>query len=90
MDTTTLLGKVKDPSALDALAGLTLDVLLERPLGALLGADLAVAVTRRALEGWLASDDAVPALTRLVEALANRFASDRRTVKELTAVPAGL
>lgn len=91
MDATTLLGTLKDDSpggALDRLAALSVDHLLDRPLGALVTAEQAAQVLRQGLDGWLASPTAVPALTRLVDDAVNRLRADRRSLKE--AVPRDL
>ncbi len=79
------LGNLADGGPLDQLAELTLDGLLDTSLMTLVPEDLAVRAFRLAIEGWLQSPQAVPALNRLVEAAVNALQSDGRTLREVTA-----
>lgn len=72
VDAKTLLEKLQGPGA-ESLAALIVDDLLAQPVGALVPQALAVKVTRAALSGWLASDDALRVLGRVVEETANRL-----------------
>ena len=86
MDATTLIGKLKDDSPggpLDRLAALSVEQLLDRPVGGLVTAEQAVKVLRHGLDGWLESKTAVAALTRLVDDAVNRLRTDQRTLKEV-------
>lgn len=86
MDATTLIGKLKDDSpggALDRLAALAVEQLLDRPLGSLVTAEQATRVLRQGLDGWLASETAVPALTEVVDEAVNRLRADRRPLGEV-------
>ena len=73
MDAATLNKRLQDPAALDSLAALTLDALLDATLMSLVPEDYAVRALRLGLEGWLASPQAVPALTRIVETTFNEL-----------------
>lgn len=88
MDANTLLVKLKS-DAPDApvvkLAELTVDALLDRPLGELVTPQLAVHATRVMLSGWLEAPGAVQALGAVVEDVANRLSGDRRTLKDVVA-----
>jgi hypothetical protein len=88
MDAATLNKRLNDPAAggpLDRLAELTLDALLDASLMSLVPEDFAVRGLRVAIEGWLQSPRAVPALERLVEAAFNELQSDGRKLREVMA-----
>ncbi len=87
MDATTLLGKLKDASPggpLDRLAALSVDAVLEKPVGELVSADAAAKVARHALLGWLDAKDATAALSKVVEALHGKLSADTRSLKDVT------
>lgn len=75
--------KLKDEAAVKALAALSVEVLLDAPLERLFPPELVVATTRQALEGWLASPSAVPALTKTVEALVARLKATPKPLKDV-------
>jgi hypothetical protein len=84
MDAQTLIGKLQAEAA-DSLAALSVESILNTPIGTLVPEALVVSVTRKALTGWLESDSAVGRLNSLTEDLCNRLAEERRSLKDLTA-----
>ena len=90
MDATTLTSRLNNSAAggpLDQLAQLTIDALLDTPLGTLIPEEFAVRLLRTAVEGWLQSPQAVPALNKLVEEAFNELQADGRKLRE-TMTPA--
>lgn len=88
MDAATVtqrLANAADGGPLDQLAELTLDRMLDTPLATLIPEDFAVRVMRAAIEGWLQSPQAVPALDKLVEETFNQLQGDGRKLRETMA-----
>ncbi len=86
VDASTLKQKLAQTgpgNPVEALAALTLEQLLDAPVGSWLSIDDGVKYARQALQGWLSSDDAVPALNRLVERLVNELGQHRTPVKDV-------
>lgn len=82
---TTRLANSSDGGPLDQLAELTLDGVLEQPLSTLLPEATAVRLLRSAIEGWVASPQAVPALNALVGDAFNQLQADGRKLRETIA-----
>ncbi len=88
MDAATLNKRLEDPSEggpLDQLASLTLEALLDTPLMTLVPEDFAVRALRVAIEGWLQSPHAVPALSRIVETAFNDLQKNPKKLREALA-----
>lgn len=85
MDAATLKKKLSDPAAIDQLADLSLNAMLDAPVSAFVPEDLAVRATRLAIEGWLQSAQAVPALRKLVEEAFNELQKDGRKLRDTIA-----
>ncbi len=86
MDAATLNKRLNNPAEggpLDQLAELALDALLDASLMSLVPEDFAVRALRVAIEGWLHSPLAVPALNRLVETAVNELQGDGRKLREV-------
>ena len=88
MDAVTLTQRLTDSAdggPADLLAELTLDSMLDTPLSKLVPEEWAVRLMRLAIEGWLQSPQAVPALNKLVEESFNQLQSDGRKLRETMA-----
>ncbi len=88
MDAATLKKRLCNPvdgGPVDQLAELTLNALLDKKLMTLLPEDLVVRTLRLAIEGWLQSQQAVPALNRLVEAVVKKLQGGGRKLGEVMA-----
>ncbi len=85
MDAASLLVKLKDSSLggpLDGLAQLSLDALLAKPVREVVTPRLAATVMKDALGAWLASDAAMPALTRRIDEVVNALSQDARPLQD--------
>lgn len=83
MDAATLAQRLKDPAAVEALAELSLNAVLDAPMARLVPEELAVRAARLAVEGWLQSPQAVPALQKLVEDAFNELQRDGRKLRDV-------
>ncbi len=86
VDASELLVKLSDDQpggALDRLAALSLDVLLDSPFEDFLPVAVAVKATRQALEGALASPRLLPMLEQWVETAANHLHDDKQSLDAL-------
>ena len=84
VDAQTLISKLQSEAA-DSLAALSVETVLVTPIGTLVPSALVVSTTRKALDAWLASDAAVRTLNAVVDSLANRLQSERRSLKDVLA-----
>lgn len=85
MDAATLKKRLSDPSAVDQLAELSLNAALDATLMTLVPEALAVRAVRLAVEGWLQSPQAVPALRKIVEDAFNELQRDGRKLRDVIA-----
>ncbi|MEW5738240.1 MAG: hypothetical protein AB1938_04905 [Myxococcota bacterium] len=86
MDATTLTTKLltEGPDApLAKLAALSVDNLLDTPLAQLTGRDEAVSATRRLLDAWLSSPEAVKTLGKLVDEAVARLQAERKALGDV-------
>jgi len=84
VDAQTLIARLQSDAA-DSLAALCVDAVLETPLRQLVPEALVSATARQTLQAWLESAKAVATLNSMVEALADRLASERRAIKDVVA-----
>ncbi len=59
--------------------------MLATPVGTLVPTELVISTTRKALTAWLESESAVKSLNSVVESLANRLQTERRSLKDVIA-----
>ena len=71
-----------DDAACRRLADLTIEQMLDRPVGELLTEEVGARLWRMALEGWVHSAQALPALSRLVEQAANDLSANRKSLRD--------
>lgn len=83
VDPTLLLERLSQNSALTELGSLSVDAWLETPLRDALAPVLTSGLLRAALEGWLSSEAAVPALTRGLEQVLTQLGAERAALKTL-------
>jgi hypothetical protein len=86
VDATTLKTRLLAEGAdapLPKLAALSVDAVLDTPLSRLSGKDEAVSATRRLLQAWLASDEAVKTLGKVVDEAVARLQAQRETLKDV-------
>ncbi len=81
----SLSSKLRDEQAVRALAALCVEVWLSEPVAQLVPVEGLAGLARQALTGWLASDQAVTALGRGVEALVNELNATPKPLKSLVA-----
>lgn len=77
--------KLNDEKAVLELAALCLEVWLDKPVAHLLPTEVAVAVARQALDGWLDSPTAVQTLSHSVDLLVNELNAHRKSLKDVVA-----
>jgi hypothetical protein len=85
VDATTLKAKLLAEGAdapLPKLAALSVDAVLDTPLSRLFSTGDAVEATRRLLQAYLASDEAVKTLNAVVEEAVARLKAQRKTLRE--------
>lgn len=83
MDAATLKKRLEDPTAIDQLAELSLNAALDTPVATFIPEALAVRAVRLAVEGWLQSPQALPALRKLVEDAFNALQRDGRKLRDV-------
>lgn len=77
--------KLNDEKAVLELATLCLEVWLDKPVQHLVRSEVAAAVARQALEGWLDSPTALPALARGVDLVVNELNATDKPLKDVVA-----
>jgi hypothetical protein len=77
----TRLAADTDDGPLQGLAALSLEVVLDRPVGALVDQRLLVEGLRAGLQGWLDSETSQGALERVVSEAASQMGGDRRKLQ---------
>lgn len=82
MDAKTLKSKLNG-TALEQLASVSLESLLDTPVEAVIGEDSVVRITRVALGGWLESNESLEAFNRLVERVVNELSGNRTPIKDV-------
>lgn len=84
MDAKTLKSKLNG-AALEQLAALSLESLLDTPVESVIGEDSVVRITRVALGGWLESSESLEAFNRLTERVVNELSGNREAIKDVVA-----
>lgn len=82
---TTLLERLKTDAALEGLAGLAVEALLETQVGQWLPPEVSARHARRLLEAWVAAPQATEVLSRVVEATVAQLSAERRALKDTLA-----
>jgi hypothetical protein len=81
----SLRDKLNDVQAVNQLAALSVDVVLEQPVRQLFPSEALVQTTRTALGAWLASPTAVQALSRGVELILRELNATPKPLKDVVA-----
>lgn len=79
----SLRQKLSERSSVQALAALSLETWLDKPLLALAPPELTVAVVREVITGWCNSPGALPAMQRLVEQVIDLLKATPRALKDV-------
>lgn len=82
---TTLLERLQNEAALEGLAVLAVDALLQAPVSQWVRPEVSARGARRLLEAWLAAPQARQVLSRVVEATVTQLSAERRALKDTLA-----
>lgn len=84
MDAPQLIERLKSEEGAKSLATLSVDALLEQPLGELLPTERVLEGARAVLSAWVASPEALEEVVRVTERLARALEGERRALKDVT------
>jgi hypothetical protein len=81
----TVLEKLKSTDALERLAEMSVDAMMNEPLTGVVSVDVAVQWARRFLSAWLTTGSSNAVLTRVVESVIAELRQERRPLKDVVA-----